>query len=110
MLVLLLSFIIPRIIAFEPVFHSREGFLDANKSFEFHIDCSLFEDAAKCDAVTDDLENVGAYIGREIYFNVPVSVCVDFSNHTLPTDTDMLHSKHIANTTMRRMASKICLK
>ena len=71
------------------------------------MDCGSWN-VTKCQAAKDDLKVVGNLIANELYFKVPVLVCVYVANVTLPPEPDIL-SHHIANTTMITMSSKSLL-
>lgn len=85
----------------------REGFLTSSKSFNFRIECGPWNNAT-CQAAKDDLMVVGNLIASELFFKVPVNVCVNVADVPLPAEHE-LQSPDVANMTMIKMSSTFAL-
>ena len=85
----------------------RNGFLPANQSFEFNVNCGNLA-AETCDAMKADLDTLGGLIAEELYFKVPVSVCVEAVDvYTDGPDTNgNVAETQIANGSVSKMFSK----
>ena len=82
--------------------NTPNGFLAPEASFIFNVECNHWQ-SNECEAAKADLANVGAIIGRELYFKVPINVCVNQSFVPTPPMAQRL-SHHVANTTILQMA------
>ena len=87
--------------------NNRNGFLPANESFVFNLKCPRYS-LVNCTAVKVDLETVGSLIANELYFKVPVSVCVnmDIRFFSLNKNGAPRYPSQVVKLTMGRMACK----
>ena len=85
----------------------RNGFLPANESFVFDVDCGPVTNAT-CNAIKEDLATVGNLIANELYFAVPVCVCVDLVNEYFSEmDSGSIIPSEIATITWETMSCKL---